>query len=297
MSFIQFPTAVVCLTLCLVGAVRADDETQGNSETLPLLSELQEGTALTEDVSAALPSPLVLAEEQSVAQEQLEELAGRHGWKRFSWISVNAPVVIKIQAIEDKNKNSIGHQIYSAFIAYAPVEKLRDEQLMEATFGKVEQEAKKEATTLVKLEAEDLTALSLSPELPKGEGYARIRFPILKKVIVKGIIHMQTKDTGRSVQLAWKLDSGIEQEQATWHAMKPNAVGTLVPTDPENYQGLAGYMSVTQTGLEDNQLLVETHLLIHEPQDWFSGSKLLRSKLSTLMQENARSLRRKLRKL
>lgn len=298
MRYSQMQTFAICLAFGLAWTCQAEDDSSTTaSKQLKLLVELQEGTQFTEEVSASLPAPISLDTDPGKAKEQLETLASKHGWKRFSWNSVNAPVLIKIQAIEDENNNSIGHQVYSAFVAYAPVEKLRDEQLMEATFGKVEQEAKKEATSLQKLEPDDLEALSLNADLPDGEAYARITFPILKKVIVNGIINMQTRDTGRAVQLAWKLQSDIEKEPATWYAMKPNAVGTLVPTEPKEYQGLAGYMSVTQTGIDENQLLIETHLLIHEPKDWFSGSRLLRSKLATLMQENARSLRRKLRKL
>ena len=291
---------VVCLILMLLGLkLAAADVTHQEAESgeSTLSMELQAGVELDSGVVVEFPPPLRLASESDAALKQLEKIASRHGWKRFSWNSVNAPLLIKVQSVKNGDGDTIGHEVHSAFIAYAPLGKLRDEQIMEATFGKVDQEAKKESTTLIKLESEELEKLGLTPNADEHESYARIAFPILKKVVVEGIIQMQGQDTEKSVMLAWKLAADIDSAPATWVGIKPNSVGTLVRSDPKPYRGLAGYMAVSQTGLEENQLLIESHLVIHEPTDWFSGSKLLRSKLSTLMQENARSMRRKLRKL
>ncbi|MEM8733892.1 MAG: hypothetical protein AAGG44_06715, partial [Planctomycetota bacterium] len=88
------------------------------------------------------------------------------------------------------------------------------------------------------------------------------------------------------------VDPGVA---GTWAALSTNDLGEPVEGKAQPYHGLGGYVSIMPTGLEENQLLVESRMILHEHADWFSGSRYLRSKLPLSLQSSAKDLRRKLR--
>ncbi len=52
---------------------------------------------------------------------------------------------------------------------------------------------------------------------------------------------------------------------------------------------------VTRLARPEGALFFEMHVVIHEPEAWFGGPNLLRSKMPLVIQENVRNLRRRLK--
>lgn len=268
----------------------------------------------------ALTNPQEAAETQQTGRLSiLRGLSGRYGWEKLSSNSVAAPVILDIEALNAPNGKRAGYLAYSAFIAYARLDLLRDRHLMEATFGP---EAKSEADNRVVLKrllpnnqvAPQNSDTDEGPEQLAGK--LLMRLPLFNRVVINGIVQLHQVDAENFIQLQWQLDpsftdaddspsqsaESISREvdtklQNTWVKLVPNNVGRLVPTDPTPYRGLGGYTLLTATGLAKDQLLIETCMVIHEPYEWFSGSKFLRARLTVSMQESAKNLRRKLSKL
>ncbi len=261
--------------------------------------------------------------QHSDPQTILSSLSGRYGWERFSSDSLAAPVVIEIESLNYPSGEPAGYLAYSAFIAYARLDMLRDRNLMEATFGPEADSVEGDRVLFKRLSTGDTDT---SPD-PLLEGHtekpaARVlmRLPLFNRVVISGVVDLLQSSGADAIQLHWLLDPnftkdlglpdqstsstpqlGEDDEQAelqnTWVKLVPNDVGRLVPSEPKPYQGLGGYTSVTPTGLADDQLLIETCMVIHEPPEWFSGSKFLRARLLVSLQESAKSFRRKLSKL
>ena len=55
-----------------------------------------------------------------------------------------------------------------------------------------------------------------------------------------------------------------------------------------------GYMKASRLAQPSGAVLVEYHLVFEEPQGWFGGSNLLRSKLPLVCQDGVRKFRRRM---
>ena len=60
------------------------------------------------------------------------------------------------------------------------------------------------------------------------------------------------------------------------------------------YSGGISYTKISRLALQPGALLVEIHSDFIEPNDWFQGAPILRSKFSVMAQDQIRSLRREL---
>lgn len=270
---------------------------------LELIERLTEvGVALPGGASVPLPAPSLAGEESIDARlEKLTDLAGRITWERFAKQNIASPVALQISSLTSDAGEPIGHNIHNAFIAYASLEMLRDKNLMEATFGS-SSGAKGEPAVMRELTAEELADLGIGEFDESKEGYVKMELKLLNKIIVRGIVHLQKRESEDWLQIYWELDPKLSartenKELAnTWVSLAPNKVGVLEESAPSAYQGCGGYMCVYATGITEDQLLIESRMILHEPVEWFHGSYSLRSKLPTSLNESAKSFRRKLSK-
>ncbi len=292
-----------------VGRVWSQEATEAAAENASVETILfDEGVRLPTGATVVLPRPALRGGSGTASlpnPDVLEDIAGRFGWERFARENLNAPTQIAIDPIEIDGRQ-LGYSVHHAYVVYASLDQIRDRQLMESLFGTEVQEAKDErdlgAQETRELSEQDLAELPFDVDSEK-ERLVRIELPLLRKVLVRGVIRLTTDDLGNGVELAWVLDgrfsnpvsSTMEKWQNTWSQLSTNDLGALVEGAPSAYRGMAGYMAIYETGKQEGQLLVETHMLIHEPQDWFGGSRYLRSKLPLSLQESAKSLRRKFR--
>jgi hypothetical protein len=60
------------------------------------------------------------------------------------------------------------------------------------------------------------------------------------------------------------------------------------------YAGGVGYAKISRIAIQPRTLLVETHLVFLEPNAWFEGAPILRSKISVIAQDQIRRLRREI---
>lgn len=291
---------VLLAAICASGTVRdcVAADTQDLLQTL-----LTQGIRLTDDVTAPVAAPTLtpsMTPDQRTAA--LQELAGKQEWSRFAKNSVTAPVTIDIESIEDSRGERVGHDIQNAFIVYASLEQLSDADFMEQMFGRpaaTSQTDGSQAAVARELTDEELQQLGVMPDKEQGEAYAYLELPLLNRVIVRGVIHIQRRERPGAYEFAWQLEPAFadsEQFAGRWTELERNAVGRLVEGESHPYQGCGGFMGVYQLDEQQGQLLIESRMILHEPPEWFAGSNFLRSKLPLSMQENARSFRRKLAK-
>jgi hypothetical protein len=297
-----------CISLCgTMPRGRADEPVAlHRSELLEMF--LGEGVQVVPKVSYPLPAPLLSGSLSPEAKRaKLEQLAVRHGWQRFSRPSPMAPVHVQLAYIHDGSGQRVGHHVYSAFLIYSELSTLKDQQLMESLFG-----ANSEDGQRIGFEPEPLPADILAQV---GIGHANddaaVRFstiflPLMNRVELRGTARVEKLETERSTVIAWELDPRFTLDadlypKTEWKQfanryvkIQRDDLGRQFDGSPVPYTGCGGYVAVQETGLEPHQLLLESHLVLHEPTEWFAGSNFLRSKFPAVLQESAQTFRRRL---
>ena len=78
--------------------------------------------------------------------------------------------------------------------------------------------------------------------------------------------------------------------------LRPAPQGAQQLGDPHPYSGFGGYIKVSELVEPAGALLIEMHFVFDEPEGWFGGKNLLRTKLPLAVQENVRKFRGELKK-
>ncbi len=299
--------AQVALVCCL---------TCGGHAQLPaadLFSELfQAGLSVDQQARFPLPQPTV-SPAQSPAEQQAaaRALAGPLGWQRFSRKSVFAPVMIDLEYLRDRSDARWGHSIHTAFVAYAPWSELHDSDLLQQIFGMQAETPSADAqassdpapsaqepqprSVAQQIPAEELAKLGIEVADPAAERYSYVTLPLLNEVTVRGTLHVVQREGPGWIQIAWMMDPRFSKSQefaSSWTKVERDELGQKYETEPQPYSGCGGFLGITQLDAQQDQLLLESRMIMHEPTAWFSGSNYLRSKLPTALQENARKFRR-----
>ncbi len=235
-----------------------------------------------------------LSAEQRMSK--LKALSRSAGWKQFSRKSAVAPVSIDTTFLKDTRGVRTGHAMHVAFVVHASLETLKDKDVMKQLFGSssdapdagnVEQTAQDN-----KLAEADLARFGVKPQ--EGVSYSRTQLPLLKRVMVQGVLQVQQKDLDEdTIDIQFYLDprfNGNGTISNTWSVINQGAQPYL-----QAYDGAAGYIRISRLTEIPDACLVEARVILHEPAAWFGGSNLLRSKLPLMIQEAARSFRRKLK--
>jgi hypothetical protein len=101
--------------------------------------------------------------------------------------------------------------------------------------------------------------------------------------------------TGRSLVIAGRTDPGFDSGGPLanrWQALESDG-----RTGPEHrYLGGMSYAKISPLKQPEGTLLVEFHGAFCEPQPWFGGAPILRSKFAPIAQDQIRKLRRELLK-
>lgn len=268
-----------------------------------------QGVALSKGTNSVLAAPLLTGKNADEAKLLLEKLSERNGWDRFSRNSPSAPVYVELKYVpEGKGSGSedrIGHNIYSAFIAYAPMTSLKDEQLMASLFGSTAEDKEQMGFNPEKLSPEILKKAGIE-SVDANTSYSTLRIPLMNRVEIEGTARIDKIEKNDSIVIAWQLDSHFtfdKPENAPpelakyvnrYKKIDRDELGKVTETSPVSYLGCGGYLSVQMTGLAENQLLIESRFAMYEPKVWFAGSNFLRSKFPPALQESAQTLRRKL---
>lgn len=277
------------------------------AESKDLMATLTErGVTVVGAQTCVLAKPSLLpeldADERKVV---LDRLAGGRGWKHFSRDSTSAPVAIKVQYLRDDDGERIGHVVHSAFIVHTTLERLKDADLMEQLFlnsanskdaASTKEDDETQASELVssELTSSELASVGIH-SVGDAESYGLVELPLLKKVLVRGVMRTERTIDDDSVTLAWELDprfTGAPAHRNTWSATTENDAGDLVAGNDFPYQGVGGYLHLCRLSELEDACLVEMRFVLHEPKEWFRGSAQLRSKLPLLLQQGARKFRR-----
>lgn len=261
-----------------------------------------EGVTLIGGTSLKLPRPTVADGANAEKERQMvKQAAGRHPLDRFLKNSRVAPFELKIASVKNKAGQRTGQNVDVWFVAYGTLAEIEEHQLLKDLGDTGPRNA--DANKGRELTADELAERGI--DVPTENDMARERYsysdgPLLERVQISGVMRTAETRGDRSILAALVLDERFQNDGEfpnQWRPLEVNELGQRVPGDPHPYSGCGGYMKATELTEPAGAMLVEIHVVFHEPQGWFDGANLLRSKLPTIVQENVRKFRGKLERL
>lgn len=261
---------------------------------------VDQGVALDADETVRLPQPVLADGLDAVAQRQAIEplLAGRYEWSEFTRKSVVSPLLLKIDD-SSRQAGHLGRRVDLYFVAYGTLEVLRDEQKMQeqlnlAASGEMEGEQGG-----VKVLASDELAKRGLPSRQESTDprWVAVEATLLGKVQLNFTTRNERTDGDKSLIIASLLDEqfrGDAEYPNSWRPITIDDAGRRQVGPPEPYAGLASYVKATRLVEPAGAVFVEYHVAYAEPEGWFHGANLLRSKLPIVAQDLVRKLRRKM---
>lgn len=272
----------------------AEPATTDRSDLAVILTE--QGVEVADGVSVPLPAARIRFDAEGDDQS-LHELAGAAEWDRFVEDTVTAPVTVTIEAAAAGDMR-LGHRVRTAFVLHAALEKVQAEEAVQKMLG-VENGFK--GATAKRLTAAELAAVGIGHDGSGREQFLFVEIPLLNRIKVRGVVRAVKRESPGGVQVAWEFDprfADVPRWRTTWTKVEENELGERVEGEPQPYEGCGGIVTVKKLQPAGERhvdvLVVESRMVICEPEAWFQGSNLLRSKIPLTAQEGVRLLRRKM---
>jgi hypothetical protein len=195
---------------------------------------------------------------------------------------------IKIEPVPAEGERA-AQSINLSFVVHARLKALDDASVVRRLLSSKRGE---QPTTL---SAADLKkrGITVAADKQGREDYSTLNLTLLDKVQVEGVTHGLRTQLPGTILYAMKLDDRFKEDKQfpnQWQSIERTDTGEKL--GPANsYTGLAAYIQVTELPRPKGGLLVEMHVILHEPPGWF-GANLLRSKMPIAVRDNVQSFRR-----
>jgi hypothetical protein len=240
-------------------------------------------------------SPEADAKEQT---EVVRQVSGKkYDYEQFVRKSPNAPFMLEIKTVGASGGDRV-QKVDLWFVAHGKLDAVTDEDLLGQVAAGGSRSEKGESETLTDEELRE-RKLNVESSADRRESYYYTDAPLLDKIEISGIGHAITTRRPPSILAASLLDPQFADDPKypnRWRPILRDPSGKTKLGDPHPYAGFGGYCQVVALQEPKGALFFEIHIAINEPHGWFNGENLLRSKLPIVMQDNVRTLRRKLAK-
>jgi len=284
------------LLLLLLPSAGTDEHLAHN----PIYRELlQKGVRVAGGDYVVLPAPTLADGMDAKAQRAaIEAIPERHvPVEALLRKSVVAPLVFRFWKIEAPDRKVPVRGVAVWFVVYGDLDMLTRKDFIDEVRRSGQEEAEEKETKFKFLSAEELRARKIAPpsEEETKERYAYSVFTLLDKVRLSLTSHAFMSRTKESLVLATTLDPRFTSDPEygnRWRPMERTGGDKPELGPPSPYEGTASYAKITRLAQPAGALLVEQHVVFVEPQQWFRGRPLLRSKLPMLAQNEVRRFRR-----
>jgi hypothetical protein len=213
--------------------------------------------------------------------------------------SVTAPYIIKV-----RDQKASGATIRMAdlwFVAFAPLEQIDPvREVARADQRKGEVANMSFETRLLK--ADEIQAAGIKPAVTgfgKTDWYAHVHARLLDRIEFDVTNHAAVSQSPDSIVVASRSDPSFDKAESNanhWRSVTATAGANALGPDKQPYSGGISYAKISRCALKPGALIVEIHVAFVEPDGWFQGAPILRSKFGVIAQDQIRTLRRELAK-
>jgi hypothetical protein len=225
-------------------------------------------------------------------------LAGKYDWETFTRQSVVSPFFLKISEGAAES-GPIIRKIDMYFIAYGALDSLKGEDYLNRQLNLTGSNGQSDSSGQVKLlKAEDLQKRGIAAgNRPEDPRWVAVSSTLLGKVRISLTTQNIKTDGKDSLIIASVADPRFERDAEypnSWRSLTVDDAGQRQTGQPQPYAGLGSYVKATRLADPAGALFIEYHVAFIEPEGWFHGTNLLRSKLPIVAQEMVRKFRRNL---
>lgn len=210
-------------------------------------------------------------------------------YDEFTRKSVVAPQLLKLRDVTPSDPKAPARGVDVWFVAYGDLKALDDDKFLDRLVNIGKGEGKGKGLT-----KEELAKRMITLTDEKREGFGYIEFDFLEKVHLKVTGQAVWTRTPESVLVAAVVDPRFRYDPDhpnQWQSIiKEGGVTKLGPATP--WEGAGFYLKITKLAEPVGALFVEQHVIFAEPNGWFNGANLLRSKLPLVVQNNVRTMRK-----
>ena len=282
--------------MALLALVQPPADHADNSVFRGLIADgmVMNGTKVT------LPSPtLIDGQTAEAATAALKGVAGDdRALKELLRKSVTAPFILKTRDV--KAGDAIVRTADLWFVIHAKLEEIDLDRAIRLANDQSVEVANMRVETKV-LSEQDLREQKVEP-MPslenRKEWYTHVTARLLDRIHVEATDRAIASRSADSLVIAARTDLSFDHSRTF-----PNRWSTLAregqaeTRGPEaTYAGGASYAKITRLPGEADALFVEAHFVYVEPDAWFQGNPILRSKFGVIAQDQIRRLRREIEK-
>ena len=260
------------------------------------------GVNVSSQESLQLPRPALDDELSPRQQRQVIEslLAGKYDLDTFTRKSVVSPFILKISEGAAES-GPIVRKVDIYFVAYGSLDSLKGDDYLSKQLNLAGTNDQAEAGGQAKvLTADDLRkrdiAAGTNPDDPR---WIAVTSTLLNKVRIS-LTTQNIKTEGKeSIIIASVADPRFATDAEypnSWRSLTVDDAGKRQTGPAEPYVGLGSYAKATRLAEPAGAIFMEYHVAFVEPQGWFHGTNLLRSKLPIVAQDMVRKFRRNLGK-
>jgi hypothetical protein len=256
---------------------------------------LRDGLAIGEDV-VRLPTPTFPDDlDDDGRRAALRDLCGsEEATADFLRDSVTAPQILKVR--DKKTADAIVRSIDLWFAVRADLARLDPVKFI------TQSDAKAVEVGNMRFEQRLLTADELKPRNRAAQldgepfhWFVDLKGRLLDRIAFEAVDEVMATRTRASMIIAARVDSAFDAQGEPMNRWKNLAEDG--PAQP--FKGGVSYVKISrlQSTTAPDVLLVEMHAAFSEPEAWFRGAPILRSKFAPVAQDQVRRLRRELLKV
>jgi hypothetical protein len=229
------------------------------------------------------------------------------GFKEFVAPGEQTPLVLNIPTLRKPDGKSAVRSVDLYFVAHGNWKTATSQAFLEGLSTSAKKDAKDDkaksadANALVKthtLTADELAKRKIEPA--KGEGleeqFVHSSLELFDRVALSVTQRGVLTRGENSVAVAQKIDPRFTNDREFPNQWRPIATeGEKVELGkPQPYLSAASYGKATVLAEPAGAIFFEFHMIFEEPEGWFGGVNLIRSKLPIGVQDQVRTFRRKL---
>jgi hypothetical protein len=261
---------------------------------------LNEGLEAGGQTIRLAPPRLVDGQAADVQRAALKELAGSdRALEDLLRDSVTAPFIIKVH--DTKATGATVRQADIWFAVHGDLKKVDPAREAARTDQKDVEVANMWFQTRL-LKADELRAGGLTPAdsgTDKNAWYAHIHAKLLDRIDFEVTNRIVPSESSESVVIASATDPSFANAGPLsngWKSLAAPGGSQSGAAARQPYSGGISYAKISRLAFQPTALFVEMHVAFVEPDGWFQGAPILRSKFSVAAQDQIRTLRRELAK-
>jgi hypothetical protein len=284
----------IFLAACFAGQSKIEPAHDQNPVYRKVVNEGLEAGRQT--VKLAAPR-LVDGKTADVQRAALKELAGSdRALDELLRDSVTAPFIIKVRDV--KTTDATVRQADIWFAVHGDLKKVDPAREAARTDQKAVEVANMWFQTRL-LKADELGNKPADTGSDGKSWYTHIHAKLLDRIDFEVTNHVVASESSESVVIASATDPSFDNAGSLsngWKSLVPPGSSQADTATRHPYSGGISYAKISRIAFQPGALFVEMHVAFVEPEGWFQGAPILRSKFSVAAQDQIRTLRRELAK-